>query len=126
MALSVDEIEKLLLEDSALPWAVKLSNSGARMIAVSEWLRWVIERFPDADRAELERITDQAVQRLGGEKLELQEPREYVVGLMRRLVGRAAAGEDFAYTIPGRAFGQARYTVADQIRTAEAARTKKE
>lgn len=95
------------------------------MIAVDEWLKWATARFPDADRAELERITDQAVQRLGGEKLELQEPREYVVGLLRRFVGRAAAGEDFAYTIPGRAFGEARYTVADQVRTAEATRTKK-
>lgn len=123
MAISVGEIEELLLKESAKPWVVNLSNSGTRIIAVGEWLKWATVRFPGADRAELERISDEAVQRLGGEKLELQEPREYVVGLLRRLVGRAAAAHDFAYAIPGHAFGESCHTLADQITTAKAART---
>jgi len=121
--MTVDRVAlEALLRDPKVPWAVNLSNSGDRMIAVTGWVTFAVDRLGDVVPQEVEQASDELVIALGGEKLEVQDIRTFLVGTVRRLVGREKLGDEWSYVMPAALFGDAPFTIGDQLRAASEAR----
>lgn len=114
-----DEQFERLLRDADAPYAVNLSTKGDRLMSVDDWVTFAQSKLGDeiSDDA-LEAATDAYLSRIGGEKLQ----DAHLLNWLRRLAGRDELPTGWTYSLPASFFGDEKFGLADQVRTATNAR----